>query len=441
MSADRLSDQTAELRRRAEEELREKLGQEPPAASPGFASVAPADLTLHELQIHQIELEMQNEELRRSQEALEISLVRYFDLYDQAPLCYLTLSEKGLILEANLVAATLLGMDRRTLAGRVLSQSIAKDELGLKYREIFYMHHKKLFETGLPQSCEICMEKAGGTGFWVQISSTLAKDASGKPIQRVILSDIDQRKRAELALKFLKEDLETQVMNRTAEVRNLAISVTRAEERERQLIAHDLHDGIGQLLHVILLKSEGLYSQGFNNKSQVLAKDLDDLLREAIRMVGSVTSRLSPPVLATFGLVPAFSWLAEDLMREYGLRVHLECEEMPASFPEELSLILFRSVRELLINVAKHSGKLEAWLGLSIEPAQINISINDLGIGMIDTEQYPPPSNASYGLRSIRERLSQMGGAMSMTSTPGAGILVTLRLPLPCGPSAHQASA
>ncbi|MFZ4618489.1 MAG: PAS domain S-box protein [Rectinemataceae bacterium] len=365
MSADRLSDQTAELRRRAEEELREKLGQGPLAAGPGPLSVAESEFNLLELQIHQIELEMQNEELRRSQEALEVMLSRYFDLYDQAPICYLTLSEKGLIIEANLAAATSLGMERRALERRVFSYSIARDEGGVNYHEIFYKHRKGLFETGQPQSCELCMEKADGKRFWVQIASTLARDADGKPVQRVILSDIDERKRAELAFKFLKDDLENQVLKRTAEVRNLAISVTRAEERERQFIARDLHDGIGQLLHVILLKSEGLGSLDLKPKSLVLCKELDDLLREAIRMVGSVTSRLSPPVLATFGLVPAFSWLAEDLGREYGLRVHLQCEEMPEPFPEELSLVLLRSARELLINVAKHSGQLEAWLGLS----------------------------------------------------------------------------
>jgi PAS domain-containing protein len=92
---------------------------------------------LHELRMHQIELEMQNEELRRTQEALEASRARYFDLYDMAPVGYFTLSEQGLILEANLTAATLLGVPRGALVKQPLTRSIVSED-----QDIYYLHRK-----------------------------------------------------------------------------------------------------------------------------------------------------------------------------------------------------------------------------------------------------------------------------------------------------------
>ncbi len=126
MSFDRNAPQAAELRQRAEERLRERAGTASPKADP--PSAAEAEARAHELEVHQIELEMQNEDLLRAQEDLEALRERYFDLYDLAPLAYLSLSEKGLILEANLAAATLLGLERSALVSRVFSLSIATDE-------------------------------------------------------------------------------------------------------------------------------------------------------------------------------------------------------------------------------------------------------------------------------------------------------------------------
>ena len=128
--------------------------------------------TLHELRVHQIELEMQNEELRRAQAELDAARARYFDLYDLAPVGYATVSEKGLILETNLTAATLLGVARDALVRQPFSRFILKED-----QDLYSLHRKKLFEThsassgqaGEPQACELRMVKKDGTlsgGIW-----------------------------------------------------------------------------------------------------------------------------------------------------------------------------------------------------------------------------------------------------------------------------------
>ncbi len=178
-----------ELRRRAEKRL--KTRDQGPKAG-----VDPRYL-LQELQVHQIEQEMQNEELRRAQQELEASRAKYFDLYDLAPVGYVLLSEQDLILEINLTAAKLLGVERSRLVRQPMTRFIVRGD-----QDIYCLHHKRLFETGAPQACELRMVRPDGAPFWVCMNAEVARDhASGPPLSRVALSDITERRQAEAALR------------------------------------------------------------------------------------------------------------------------------------------------------------------------------------------------------------------------------------------------
>jgi len=182
------------LRQKAEAQFRkrEDLSQEK------LDSLSPETLraSLYELRVHQIELEMQNEDLRRAQTDLDASRARYFDLYDLAPVGYCTVSEKGLILEANLTAATLLRRERDTLVGRRLSAFISKED-----QELYYWCRKKLFDTRQPQQCDLRMARHDGTAFFAHLEVTAAKDEADAPVGHVALIDVTARKQAEDALR------------------------------------------------------------------------------------------------------------------------------------------------------------------------------------------------------------------------------------------------
>jgi PAS domain S-box-containing protein len=157
---------------------------------------------LHELRVHQIELEMQNEELRRVQAELDITRESYFDLYDLAPVGYCTLSKQGMILEANLTAATMLGMVQRTLTRQPFSQFIIKED-----QDIYYLSRKKLFATGELQTCEMRLLKKDGTIFWTQMEAVAAQAVDGAPIFRIVFSDISERKLAEAQREIAIQEL------------------------------------------------------------------------------------------------------------------------------------------------------------------------------------------------------------------------------------------
>jgi diguanylate cyclase (GGDEF)-like protein/PAS domain S-box-containing protein len=183
------------LRRRAEKTLRKQVirSQEKPDA----LSPAAMQRVLHELRVHQVELEMQNEELRRTQVAQEVLQARYFDLFDLAPVGYCTVSEQGLIQQVNLATATLLGMGRGALAKLPISRFILKED-----QDIFYLHRKQLFATGNPQSCQLRMKKKDRSQFFAHLAFSAALEADGVSMLRIVLTDVTERKLAEDELRI-----------------------------------------------------------------------------------------------------------------------------------------------------------------------------------------------------------------------------------------------
>jgi PAS domain S-box-containing protein len=200
----------ADLRRQAEEKFRaiDALSEK---------KLTPEEIrqTLHALRVHQIELEMQNEELRRVQVELDIVRARYFDLYDLAPVGYVTISEQGLLLEANLTAAMLLGVSRGALVRQPFSRFILKED-----HDIYYLHRKQLFEIGTAQSCELRMLNNEGNHFWARLDVTVSQnsESGASPECRVVLNDINGRKQAEAARILLIAELE----NALAKVKTLS---------------------------------------------------------------------------------------------------------------------------------------------------------------------------------------------------------------------------
>jgi PAS domain S-box-containing protein len=150
----------------------------------------------HELQVHQIELAMQNETLRQTQLQLLAMQARYFDLYDLAPISYCTVNALGVILEANLATAELLGEARNSLVGQRINRYISKD-----FQDSYYLCHQLLLSTNVRQSCELYMKKANGTAVWVKASIASAECSNGDPVLRMVLTDISDAKIMALAMQ------------------------------------------------------------------------------------------------------------------------------------------------------------------------------------------------------------------------------------------------
>ncbi len=218
-------DQCLELRQRAEASFRRKGAQ----SSESLAELPPKVVgqMLHELRVHQIELEMQNEELRLSQIALESARVRYFDLYDLAPVGYCTISEAGLIQQTNFTAATLLGLARGALFKQPFSRFIHPAD-----QDIYYLQRKKLIESGETQSFEFRMLRYDGTPFWSSLTCSVATESDGAAVLRIVLSDIS-------AIKALDAKLE-QARNQLLQAEKMA-----AVGQLAAGVAHEINNPVG----------------------------------------------------------------------------------------------------------------------------------------------------------------------------------------------------
>ncbi len=157
---------------------------------------------LHDLQTHQIELELQNQELRETQLELEQLTARYADLYERAPIGYCTLGESGLIVEANRVAGDLFGVDSQSLIGRGFSRFVAKEDHITEYRK-----RGELLDSGKPQRFELRLLKANSDVFWGRLHASTVEDLDGRRVCRLLISDITETKLAELALQAERERL------------------------------------------------------------------------------------------------------------------------------------------------------------------------------------------------------------------------------------------
>lgn len=238
-----------------------------------------AQQLIHELQVHQIELEIQNDELRQAQTELDLARARYFDLYDLAPIGYFALNEKGVILESNLTAATMLGISRNALIRKpFLSKFILPED-----QEIYYRYRRQLFTTGLQQVCELRLKKKNSAPFWARLETKPAQDDSGAPIYLVILSDITRSKQAEAALRNAHDELEQHVAERTKalgqaneDLRN-DISQRKRTEKENQKLQDQLAqarkmESIGRLA--------GEMAHDFNNLLSVITSHAELALME-----------------------------------------------------------------------------------------------------------------------------------------------------------------
>src|SRR5713101_1518863 len=212
-------------------------------------SVKDVQQLVHELQVHQIELEMQNEELRRTQMELEAARDCYQDLYDFSPVGHLTLDTHGTIVEANLRSGSLLGINRKELIGQPLSRFFDSDD-----QDSFHRHYHDVLKTGTQQSCELHLRKNVGASCWVYLESLAVHEEPGRITHwRTALLDVSDRKSAELALRENKAQIQSMVDHSPSliflkDLKGRYLDVNQQFERTFHLIRQDI---IGKTDHDI----------------------------------------------------------------------------------------------------------------------------------------------------------------------------------------------
>ncbi len=236
-----------------------------------------------------------------------------------------------------------------------------------------------------------------------------------------LLIEVEERKKYEKELLGYQQRL-----------RHLSSELLQTEERERRRIAIGIHDHIGQTLAVTKIQLGALQSEYDSRDLKKKVEDIRELISQTIRYTRTLTFELSPPVLYELGLQAALEWLAEIVRKQSGLMVEVAGDGSDRKLDTERRVLLFRTCRELLLNVVKHAAASRVRVSLHGDDATIMVKISDDGTGFDPTllQAGYDPFESGFGLFSIREQLRQYGGTFKVDSGSARGSVVTIVMPL-----------
>jgi PAS domain S-box-containing protein len=361
---------------------------------------------------------------RDAQEALRLSEEKFATAFRTSPVG-ITLSTvaEGRYLDVNQAFLGMVGFSRQELLGRTsVEMGVWPDT---DTRERIYAELKG---TGSIRHREITFHRKSGESFATLFSCELVVVA-GQPVALTNMLDITARKRAEVALQQLNATLEDRVRERTADLQRLTGELAVTEQRERQRLAHVIHDGLQQLLVAANMRVR-LLERHADPTVQAASREVHKLLNESVIASRSLTAELSPPILES-GLIPALGWLGRWMQETHGLTVYLETGAPVVPITNPVRLLVFHAVRELLFNVKKHAHVNEARLAVRQREGWADVIVCDAGIGF--DPQAVNTGTSGFGLFSIRERLQYVGGTLHIASAPGQGSRFTLTVPVQPG--------
>lgn len=304
---------------------------------------------------------------------------------------------------------------------------------------------RRVMDRGEGERTEVPLTVNGRSSVW-DLTSEPLRDVHGAVIGVTCASlDVTISRRFE---ESLRDRLEAQVREQTSrlvesnaaleeraqQLRGLASDLTLAEDRQRRVLRGVLHDHVQQLLVGALMHTDALLRQTSPDMVRDSARRVREIITEAVNSTRSLTWGLSPPILYQLGLGAALSELGQRSLEQYGLAISLDTDPLAEPDSEPLLVLLFRSVQELLLNVAKHAQVSSAAVRLSrLAGDEIQIEVADAGVGFEPESSVTSGRAAGIGLVSLRERLDHLGGRLEIRSSPGSGTSVRLIAPLTGG--------
>lgn len=396
--------------------LAESLARRKPAPAP--ANLDAMDL-VHNLKVHQIELEMQNEELRSAQEQLQAAQARYFDLYDRAPVGYLTLDLNGRVQTANFTAARMFGAEKRSFIGEPVTRFILPED-----QDVFYLHRKRL-EKGASRDCELRMLKAGGGAFWARLASAMGPAPEGAPVWRLTVSDIDEMKKSR---ELMDSQQETAKARRLSDIGTLAVTV-----------AHELRNPLA----AIAMAASNIRRKAGDPGLDRHFRNIDKKIAESNQIINNLLfySRLRKPHYETVDLNPLIEecvgtalYMAkrgDSLLIDRDLPAGLSVEADPLQIKELLSNLLSNAVDAV---AASPRGTIRIRTLQKGDSVGISVEDNGPGINASILDKVFEPffstkaKGTGLGLYVCRQIAALHGGNLTVKTGAG-GTAVRMNLP------------
>ena len=375
-----------------------------PAVASNRADLHDAEALAHELRVHQIELESQNEDLRNTQLDLAAARDRFIDLYDFAPVGYLTLDHDGRITELNLTGAALLGAPRKSLIRRHFSGFVAAADLKRWRRHLLLaLQHDE------GRRLELALKSRSGPLLYAQLDCLRVAQAFGGAVLRVTLTDVSQRRLAEMDRRF-------------------ASTVVEARESERRRVARELHEELGQRLSAIKMDLASLPAVSDAQTPRLQA--MLAALGQAVATVRRISTDLRPAMLDDLGLNAAIEGLAQESAQRLGLTVTLRLGDCDPPLGERASVALYRMIQAVLAHIARHAHASHVGIELRQRSGDLLLTLLDNGSGW-PLQPGGSDTAGSDSTQALHEQARMLGGHLELAPIAGSGQRFTLHLPLP----------
>jgi len=384
MSTQEEDAEAADLRRRAEARLEEGR-PDLPSELKGHSLDEVREI-VHDLTVHQIELEMQNEELRQSRAELAASHERYFDLFDLAPVGYFTLTEDGQILEANLTGGELLGVPRGGLLDRPFTEFIHSDD-----QDSYYHHRRAVINAGTPATCELQMVRADGSRFHAILESAPSPPVDNRATLRTVVNDVTEQTRAAAERLLLEQRIQ---------------QVEKAESLSRMAgaMAHHFNNLLGVITGNLELVLERWPDDPERNPPDAV-EDLGDALvgaRKATDLTQLLLSYLghvrSEPILMDLSEIGRKGISLLQIAMPPGTALEADLPE-----PGPSVRVGPRDIQQLLTNLVTN-----AWEASEPATASIHLSVSTVQASEIPRENRFPvgwdPKASSYASLEVRDK-------------------------------------
>ena len=382
------------------------------------------------------QLKKENDERRKIERQLRESEERFRKIFENAVIGIAIADWEGRLEHCNPAYCKLLGYSEEELQQIKLEFLIHPED---KNATLLEMRRLKNGELSFFEIENRCLHKDGHPVWVNRFVSILRYERNKPPHLLVLVNDVSVHKQAKEQLDQLNQALVERsnlAEQRAFYIQQLAIELSKAEDRERQRLASVLHDDLQQMLAYLKIKLTSLQA------NVDLAADIykqANLIDQCIDRCRNLAHELKPYGPKQNDFLGAIQLLVRQMKEMYGLEVVFQASADPGILSSVLSSLLIRSIRELLFNVVKHSGVKRAEINLRIDGNQMLITIKDAGNGCnigILTEKRE--KNTAFGLFAIEDRVSFLGGSMHIESDSGKGFCVTLWVPRVISCSADQ---
>ncbi len=349
-------------------------------------------------------------------EALREGEARFRTIFEGASVGIALVDQDGRVVESNPTLQKMLGYQQEELLYKVFTDFTRPEDA--EQCKIFF---KEMVE-GKRKSYQVEKPFPRKTGdmAWGRLSVSPFQGSREKDQFAVcMVQDITEQKQAEKEIRAYQDKL-----------RSIASELSLTEERERRRLATELHDHVGQILALAQIKLGALKELA---PSPNLAGAMDEvrlLLEQTIQYTRSLTFELSPPILYDLGFEAAIEWLGELIQKQHGIGIEVRADRSMKPMDDELRILLFHGVRELLANVVKQAKAKRVGVFIERRGPNMRIRVEGEGVGLEISGETPLESVNGLGLFSIRERLRCLGGDLEIDGETGSATGVTLVVPL-----------